>query len=556
MAPSALPNHTRNPWAWLPPAAILMALAWMPGLVSASSARFFLYAGLLPAITWWSWWRAPCKLPHLLMPLALLVLLAISYLPHVSYLREGLHATLTLWAFTWAAAAAFAYTRTAPDHARACIAEATAICGSLIALPTLLPQVDSGGTLANPTLLGTLCALTALWTIARLLVLAPPLTPARRLLLACALALQGYAAFATQALLPLAMLILGATPLLLIHWRNAAPAHRRRLTFGALPLLIIATTFLAYSQATPISDHLHSRHFMARLTSRAIAEAPLLGHGPGTFPRIWAEQQALHFVNDANLHHRPYWTHAHHAHNLALHLWAELGLLAPILFFLPFIGLMRHPRANPCWAIALATLPALAFSVPLEEPITAFLIAITLGSGLATAKSDKRPAPPPASRRPLQLIPLPLLLLALLLSASHLVGDRLLAYGVDHTSPSALAAAERFSLHPAHAMRHRAAILRVVQSEAAHPLAQAAAQRDPSPAAYLAWGVAAASAHREDIAVRAFHQALRLQPWFFSAHFNLALIHEAMGQRELAQRHATRARSLRPTDPRLQRLPY
>jgi tetratricopeptide (TPR) repeat protein len=118
-----------------------------------------------------------------------------------------------------------------------------------------------------------------------------------------------------------------------------------------------------------------------------------------------------------------------------------------------------------------------------------------------------------------------------------------------------LQSAARFSLRPTAALQHRAALLLEADPQAAEALVLRAVALDPSASGWLLAGNAAMRCHRPSSAVVAFLEAVRLNPRLFAGHFNLAHAYAACGNALAARRHAQRARSLRPGDPRLGSLP-
>jgi tetratricopeptide (TPR) repeat protein len=145
---------------------------------------------------------------------------------------------------------------------------------------------------------------------------------------------------------------------------------------------------------------------------------------------------------------------------------------------------------------------------------------------------------------------------ALLLSTSHLLADRLLVRGVEEQHPETLTLAAALSLEPGRAQRHQGWLLvEAGRPREALPLVQSALGRSPDPTAWVLLGRTWMALGELERAREAFAQAVWLHPGLFAGHFNLARACEDLGRRHEARRHAQRARSLHPGDPRLRWLP-
>jgi hypothetical protein len=433
--------------------------------------------------------------------------------------------------------------------------------GVLASAPTLIPGGPVEGTFGNPDNLAALLSLTLLWTLLPATEGTKDATPSGWASLtwrAPAAAAQGAALWLLNSL---GAWVAVAAGLIAVGCAHLARRGRPLLAaFAAAAAVTAAAASPALS--AEVAAHVRGRLFMARVTWEVIRADPLAGVGAGHLPCAWSSAQAAWFADPSHHDARDLWTLAHHAHNEWLHMAAELGLIATLCWALPLLAALRAgPRllAAP-WASAVAFCVLSLVTMPLYEPATAFLFALSVGALLAAEPSsqpdpqpDLQPKRPPASpRAPWRVAAA---LAGLLIFSVHTISERLTALGLTEDAPAALSWAVTLSMRPAASMRHLADAIGPDDPVAAAAVAAAAAAREPSPRAWAFAGQWAMRAGALQEACDAFQRAIDLHPWFFTGHYNLSLCAQALGDTPRALRHAERARSLLPADPRLGRLP-
>ena len=129
------------------------------------------------------------------------------------------------------------------------------------------------------------------------------------------------------------------------------------------------------------------------------------------------------------------------------------------------------------------------------------------------------------------------------------------ARGAKEHSVSILVDAAYFTARSERALQYAAAAVVDQHPAFARGLAELAVERVSSPAAWLLVGKSAMAMGDARGAIAAFSQAAFLHPRMFAAQYDLALAYDLAGESAEARRHADRARSLRPTDPRVDALP-
>lgn len=513
-------------------ALILIVLAYLPGQSSASTTRWWLLVGMLPLALSFS--LPLLSLSHHRSARAWLALIPLALASMLWGAAPGMAMLVALWAWGWTAALLLGLSRPDPNTLKTAAASAGAIAAAI----ALIPGWEQGGTFGNPDLLAGMLALTWLWTVI-------PLPGRKRHVLELTSALlQTVVILRSESLGALLAIGLGVAAWMVQH---LASTQRRTPAMILTATLLLVLAGLGLGSAT-VDDHARSRTFMAQQSTAALATAPILGAGAGNFPAKWMDAQAQHFAQPENASERDLWTHAHHAHNEVLHMAVELGLLGALLLLFPIVVALRHAPQGPPKSAVVAGCALALVSLPLYEPATAFLFALSLG--MALPRSHPRPSAPR-----LASLGRGLAVVAAVVACGHFVSDRLLVRGVEMEREATLELAAMLSLEPAPIEQARAELLAAVAPEAALALAQHAAKRDPSPVVWLHVGHIAARAGHPRQAAHAFEEATRLHPWFFSAWFNLAIVHEARGEHVLATRTAERARSLQPWDPRLPLLP-
>lgn len=319
----------------------------------------------------------------------------------------------------------------------------------------------------------------------------------------------------------------------------AAAFARARPRGRAVIALSVGAALAATLLADDVRDHLGRRGYMAAVSADVARAAAPLGVGPGQLHGAFLEAQARRPASDL-------WTNATHAHAEPLHALAEQGVAGLLLLAVPFLaGLLRVGR-DAAWPTLIACAVLAMFSLPLYEPGTAFVAALCTGQLLA----EGAPRASAGWRRPAAVA---LGAAALLAASAALLADRLLVRGAEAADPALVARAALLDLRAPRTLRVWADIS--PDPAEAEALALESLRRTPSVEGWLLAGRAAMRQAAPERAVPAFAEAVRLHPRLFAGHFNLARAYEELGDRHRARRHATRARSLRPGEPRLRWLP-
>jgi len=551
---------------------LILAGAWLPGQARAGELRLWIAQAALPLLVLlWVPELAPRRTWLRLLPWGLLVFGTLLQAP--AQPAPGAALAVLLVQLGWLGAGLLGLGAAAQPPSPAPVRRGAgwaAAAGAVAAGPGL---AFAGGTFGNADLLAGFLALTLLWTLP-LVVSGDRATddgrqrawsPLRWLGLV-ALGLQAAALVVSQSLGAwLAVAVGGWAWWAVGRWRWPQPAEskvpyiRKALVLFVMPLLVLAASLLS----PMVQEHLAARGYLYRVGLTVAGTALPWGVGPGRFHGSFLDAQAALAAREpATLDH---WTNAEHAHSEAGQLLAEQGPLGLLLGLLPFALLVLRPRAHPAWAAGVAGLVLAQLSLPLYEPATAFLLAFSVGWALGDPATSPRAASAPAAPcewrravswpglwRPLGLA---LALIALLLGTAELLASRLLVRGVAAGAVEPVALAAELSLRPARARRHQATLLLDPDPARALVVAREAVRLDPSPAALVLEGQAAMRLRAPHLALPPLQAAVRLAPRAFAAHFDLARAYEEAGDRFQARRHATRARSLRPTDPRLRWLP-
>lgn len=163
-----------------------------------------------------------------------------------------------------------------------------------------------------------------------------------------------------------------------------ALALRNRRLAGALALagLLLGAMALLLPRARPLSETLQGRMHLIRVSGRELVGVPLMGHGPGAYPALFARQETellktrpqtdLRFAGLQD-----------HAHCDLMELYTELGPLGWTLWMGGVAGLLalgwmrcrRDPAAPRTAALAgaAALLACSALDFPLHRPADAGL---------------------------------------------------------------------------------------------------------------------------------------------------------------------------------------
>ena len=341
---------------------------------------------------------------------------------------------------------------------------------------------------------------------------------------------------------------------------------RRGRASGALivALLVLLGGGAALLSGT-VRGHLADRGYMARVSLNAAATRPLTGHGLGGFPRAFLDAQAE--ILKENPDERSRWTRALHAHSEPLHALVERGLFG-LLAWLGLWGAISWVIWRRGGSPGLTGVLAAGLALSLGEfPGHLVPIQLTLGlaAGLVGLKPSRDRSPkgagvenehehekigakaPPTGRRLMRhLLWIPALLLFLI--------------------PAWLAASDRAfnGGDPANALlinpwNGRAAFaVALAEQEGGAPMgcahAGVAERLLPSPASAMALGLCEARRGHNKEGIEALRRATRWNPRNAAAHANLAILLLEAGDVESARRHALRASSLRPGDPKIRRI--
>lgn len=338
-----------------------------------------------------------------------------------------------------------------------------------------------------------------------------------------------------------------------IHAMIRRGAVRMAAALGLLLVLVIGGAL-----ASPtVRGHLADRLYMARVSGAAGMEAPIGGHGLGGFPRAFLDAQAA--VLEDSVDERGRWTRALHAHAEPLHAFVERGapgLLAWLALWIAIAWAVLRRYGAPGVTGVLAAGLALSLG-EFPQHLVPVQLALGLAAGGASAPNvggpsgpdssrDGPPTGPPTGRAPrwtrqlVWLLAVPLFLVPPWLALS----DREVTRG----DP-----AQALAINP---WNGRAAFaVALVEQEGLAPTgcahARLADRLLPSPASAMTLGLCAARTGRLDEGIVALRQAASWNPRSATAHANLALLLLEAGDLPGAARHATRAASLRPGDPRI-----
>ena len=528
---------------------LLLALAWLPGQGRASAARLWIATGVLPFLLILLPWRQLGRRTWWLLPWGLLAATALVSAPWLRDPGGGLETFLIQG--SWTAALALGLVVATEPAARAQLPRWIAAAGAAAAVPALFVP---GGSFGNTSLLAGFLAATAVWTGASLLE-RPRWREPWWITMAGGLSLQLVALARCGSVAGWAAVVLG-----LATWCVVAAVRgrvNRRLAGAVLGVLLVGCALGGWaSGAGPIAaEHGRSRLHMARCCLAAATQAGVGGAGAGQLHGAFVEAQVT--VLDQREADRDLWTNAYHGHNEVLHALVERGPAGAALVLVVVVVALFKTRDLTAWAAVLALAAVGLVSLPLYEPATWVLAALSVGLALGAPSPGSQPPPKNHPCRARWLKP-GLVVVAIpcgLLASADLVADRLLVRATVEEDAQLAAWAQRLSQRPARAMLFHAALVAPVDPRLAEELALQAVALDPSPSGWLLAGDAAMAVPDPGGAIPHYMEAVRLNPQLFAGHFNLARAYEEHGDRFSARRHARRARSLRPSDPRLDWLP-
>lgn len=272
------------------------------------------------------------------------------------------------------------------------------------------------GTLGNPNWAGEFLAVAALVTLGRLMDLRhthsdqPWLTRGTL----CAFVLMLAALAATLARGAWLAFLVAVAAFFIIRRRDKSEWFKSKKLAAAVLAGLAAIVVIAWPLITRQAavNHLlnvesvRGRVWMWSVTTTMIKDAPLLGHGLGTyalqFPpyqaRAFAEPGAETFLTNASF--------TSFAHNDYLQVWAELGLFG-LLAIAAFVWLVLKrgraladdPVALGCWAALISIFVNALFAFPIHLPTTLMLLAVLTGAVEATVCKNEAAFPKPAAGR-------------------------------------------------------------------------------------------------------------------------------------------------------------
>jgi len=526
---------------------LAVALAWLPGQSQASATRWWVATAFLPlALAAFPlhrlrarlWWLAPWGL------------LALSAAAASAWQRDpgaGLFAALIQ--VSWTAALALGLVVGADGATRRVWPRWVAATGVVVAVPGI---VVPGGALGNSSLLAGLLVLTTLWTA--LSIREERFSPwTVRAALGIGTLVQLAALARCGSLGAWAALVCGVMAWAVVVYTATA---RSRYAAVALLAVVLVAGALGLARIDGVRTHLQGRAHLIRCSVDVVTDAFPGGVGAGQFHRAFLESQAT-VLDQQRADDQRFRSNAYHAHNEALHVLAERGVTGLALLLAPLVAALLRMRDPTAWAVIVGAAVLGLVSLPLYEPVSWVVVAASVGVVLG-ARADGAPVPRTPAIRPPRWVLAAILAVGVpcsLMASGELLGDRLLVRGVAEGDEALLESSARLSLRKARPLQHRAALLTQFDPVGAEALALEALALDPSPNGWLIAGDAAMHIPDPQRAISHYREAVRLNPRLFAGHFNLARAYEEAGDRHSARRHAVRARSLRPSDPRLDWLP-
>ena len=296
-----------------------------------------------------------------------------------------------------------------PD-ARVTLTAALTLAGAIVALYVLMqytfgdPIFGAGeltgkwrtfGTLGNPNWTGEFLAVAALVSLCRYVHLRTQASSdsAKNLTLA-ALILIVLALASTLARGAWVSFLIGAAALVLVS-RGVASFRLRSffvpvaVTMAGIAVVIVLPLFTNVAAV----DHLlnlksvNGRLWISAVTWKMIRDAPLTGHGLGTFGQLFPNYQAEALSQPWAERFIPNASFTSYAHNDYLQLWAELGIFGLLAFGVLIWMVLRRGRAlarDPivlgCWAAVISILVNAAVGFPLHLPTTLMLFVVLIAA--------------------------------------------------------------------------------------------------------------------------------------------------------------------------------
>ena len=516
---------------------VLLALAWLPGQTRANALRLWLAAGVVP---WILLTRGASIYWRHLLPWGVLLGLTLAALAEVPNARAG--AAVWLHQLTWVVGLALGLGATDSDKGQGLVPWMTA-AGVAASVPGL---ITPGGTFGNPDFLAAFLVVTAIWSVDGL----RRSTGWRKALVIAALAIQCAALAVCESLGAWLGVGLGLGAWgVVAAWRRAP---RRRQKVGVAVIAALALMGIGASAAHPeVGAHLRGRLYLAKISFDVALQAAPWGVGPGQLHGAFLDGQAERLSRHPR--DRDLWTNAYHAHAEPLHMLAEQGLAGVVLLLWPLLAVLLRPRTGPAWAAVVGLGTVGLFSLPLYVPGVGCLMGVCIGAAWSgAAHADERSEDQNQyGRRLTRSIAVAVSTGALLLATSNLLGDRLLARAQRAQSAPLAGWAGVFTLEPTWSHQTEALLRLETDPDGAAQIATEAVAQDPSVALWLLIGRAALISGAPAGAIAPLRETVRLNSRLFAGHFHLARAYEQVGDRAMARRHATRARGLRPSDPRL-----
>lgn len=164
-------------------------------------------------------------------------------------------------------------------------------------------------------------------------------------------------------------ILVGGIWMLTIHYHW----HKRLKTFFkehpyksmfATTALCICLCAAGYFMFQLKSDSAYGRLFIWKNTCTAISEAPLFGHGPGSFPMVYGKAQAEYFAKgDYTETEERVAGSPEYAFNEILQLWIEGGLLLVLLVGTFYLVVFQNGYMNRILGTCIALIAILCFSM-------------------------------------------------------------------------------------------------------------------------------------------------------------------------------------------------
>jgi O-antigen ligase len=191
------------------------------------------------------------------------------------------------------------------------------------------------------------------------------------------------------------LLALGAAALSLAWTRTPKRPGARRWGASLLAVLAVALLLLAVRERS-LSTVLAGRLYLWEVAARHVVDAPVFGHGPGSFVTLWPSWEAEHWARGASAEQQRFAAVQDHAHLDYLEWLLELGLVGTVPRLLLLLAALWAGRRavdtrDRALIAALAALAARALTdFPLARPAELCLfavltaLALTLGTRRAS----------------------------------------------------------------------------------------------------------------------------------------------------------------------------